>query len=270
MGYCDTGYERRSGIYAIVNSANGKCYIGSACRNIIKRWHVHKHDLRNGKHHSSHLQKSWNKHGEGSFLFIVLEICPPDKCVSMEQEFIDRFESFKRINGYNMTPTAGSVLGYKMTQEQREAVSKRMKQMGKPTQLFTEESRKKVGAALKGRKQSPERIAKTISGMNNMSQENRLLRSKRISEALKGKKLPEKRKIQISQYFKSIPRTAKWRAGISESNRRRWRKWRAERGIPEPCDPNPPAQDAVPPGQAWPAASPPTACGSPASASVPR
>ena len=47
-----------SGIYMIYNTINNKIYIGSSV-DIIKRMDSHLSYLRNGKHHSVHLQRAW-------------------------------------------------------------------------------------------------------------------------------------------------------------------------------------------------------------------
>ena len=57
-----------SGIYKIVNTVNGKKYVGSAV-DIKRRWQAHKLRLRKNNHHSPKLQNAWNKHGESSFTF---------------------------------------------------------------------------------------------------------------------------------------------------------------------------------------------------------
>ena len=43
--------KNKGGIYKIKNIINGKVYIGSAIY-FIKRWSVHKSELKNNKHHS--------------------------------------------------------------------------------------------------------------------------------------------------------------------------------------------------------------------------
>lgn len=48
-------------------------YIGSAV-DFRRRKYKHLADLRNNKHHSDHLQKSWNKYGSANFLFEVVEV----------------------------------------------------------------------------------------------------------------------------------------------------------------------------------------------------
>lgn len=52
--------EASSGIYEIVNTINGKRYVGSAV-SLKRRWVDHRRDLRAGKHHSRHLQNAWAK-----------------------------------------------------------------------------------------------------------------------------------------------------------------------------------------------------------------
>jgi len=60
------------GIYCIKNIINNKIYIGSSI-NIENRFKQHLSDLRNNNHHNSHLQFSYNKHGENNFVFYVLK-----------------------------------------------------------------------------------------------------------------------------------------------------------------------------------------------------
>jgi len=64
-----------SGIYKIVNTKNGKFYLGSS-KNIKRRWHRHKSALKHNKHHFTYLQRSWNKHGGSSFTFEIIKEMP--------------------------------------------------------------------------------------------------------------------------------------------------------------------------------------------------
>lgn len=57
-----------SGIYAIVNTINGKVYIGSS-KSVEGRCNGHFRDLRNHKHYNVKLQRAWNKYGEQSFSY---------------------------------------------------------------------------------------------------------------------------------------------------------------------------------------------------------
>ena len=64
-----------TGVYQIKNIVNGKIYIGSASSKFgfNSRWSRHVFDLKNGKHHSKHLQSSWDKYGSDKFKFEILE-----------------------------------------------------------------------------------------------------------------------------------------------------------------------------------------------------
>jgi group I intron endonuclease len=59
-------------IYAVRNTVNGKSYIGST-NDLYYRKALHLSQLRRGVHHSVILQRAFNKYGERSFDFIVLE-----------------------------------------------------------------------------------------------------------------------------------------------------------------------------------------------------
>jgi len=59
-------------IYAIINEQTEKFYVGSAS-NFRVRMLRHLSDLRNNKHCNTYLQRSYNKYGEESFHFEILE-----------------------------------------------------------------------------------------------------------------------------------------------------------------------------------------------------
>lgn len=61
------------GIYRIKNTTkDGYFYIGSAV-DIEERWGVHRWALRNHRHENEKLQRAWDKYGETSFVFEVIE-----------------------------------------------------------------------------------------------------------------------------------------------------------------------------------------------------
>jgi group I intron endonuclease len=115
--------EKR-GIYAIENVQTGMVYIGQA-QCIYARWHKHYADLVDGKHHSQHLQRSWNKRGEAAFRFIILEECDLGEMDSREQAWMDAVNSVR--HGYNTAPVAGSNRGVKHKPEARERKSRALK-----------------------------------------------------------------------------------------------------------------------------------------------
>lgn len=93
--------EMESGIYKIVNTTNGKCYVGSA-KNFTKRWARHFKDLRNGAHSSIKLQRSYDKHGESVFIPQIIELVEYEKTQIIEREdyWISQLDS--KANGYNI------------------------------------------------------------------------------------------------------------------------------------------------------------------------
>lgn len=60
------------GIYKIINVVNNKFYVGSAV-DFARRKRVHWSRLRRGNHSNKHLQSAWNKYGETSFVFVIVE-----------------------------------------------------------------------------------------------------------------------------------------------------------------------------------------------------
>jgi group I intron endonuclease len=62
-------------IYKIINTVNGKFYVGSTT-NTRERFRTHRNKLRRNKHHTKHLQAAWNKYGESMFVFHVVETIP--------------------------------------------------------------------------------------------------------------------------------------------------------------------------------------------------
>lgn len=77
-----------SGIYKIINKTNGKYYVGSSV-NIKRRWKHHKYHLRKNLHCNKHLQNAWNKHGESSFDFVVIEEVLAENIIQIEQTHLD-------------------------------------------------------------------------------------------------------------------------------------------------------------------------------------
>ena len=103
-GIIAIGDHMTIGIYCIRNTANNKRYIGSS-KNIPVRFRVHKSRLRKNKHHSSHLQNSYNS-SPTSFIFEVLEIvCNISDLEYKEQHWIDLYRSYDKEFGFNAVRT---------------------------------------------------------------------------------------------------------------------------------------------------------------------
>lgn len=176
---------KTSGIYRIVNTINGKQYIGSSV-DVEKRWNVHRCSFRKNKHHSPYLQKSWNKYGEDSFVFeIILDVENKNDLIAWEQIWINALKP-----EYNVLPTAGSSLGAKHSDKTKARMSAAKRQM-------SDETKAKMSAAKKGIKRSDDTKAK-------------------ISVAHKGKTLSDEHraKMDAAQQKQKIPLKATREDGL--------------------------------------------------------
>lgn len=88
------------GVYSITNTVTGKKYIGSSV-DIKRRWSDHKKILKKGNSSSYKLQNSYNKHGEGVFVYKIEEgDVPIGNLLNKEQEWCIFYNSVD--NGYNI------------------------------------------------------------------------------------------------------------------------------------------------------------------------
>lgn len=112
-----------SGIYKITNLINGKIYIGSSV-NLKRRKTIHLSNLKNKKHGNRYLQNSFDKYGEDNFIFEILEpVEDKNNLIVREQYWIDTLNACNKNIGYNLAPTAGSLLGVKRSQESKIKIS---------------------------------------------------------------------------------------------------------------------------------------------------
>jgi len=111
---------RTSGVYIIRNLKNGKSYIGSSV-NMHKRWQAHRQRARKGTHHSVLFQRAWDKYGEDSFLFDVVEEVEP---VSERLEYNEQNAIWLFRPAYNISPIAGRVPP--MSEESKRKLSEKM------------------------------------------------------------------------------------------------------------------------------------------------
>lgn len=90
------------GIYKITNIKNGKFYIGSTTRSFKDRFNDHARDLKNNKHKNYYLQSAYNKYGDSSFKFEILEVLENNTLVlEKEQYYITTLCISKKIS-YNI------------------------------------------------------------------------------------------------------------------------------------------------------------------------
>ena len=164
-----------AGIYEIVNTVNGKRYIGQSA-DITPRWTKHRSKLNLQKHPNRHLQSAWNTHGAEAFEFNILLVCAGTKemlCL-YEQQCLDALKP-----EYNICVAAESCLGVQRGPQTPEHIERRISplrgrlrppfsaewlanmsqsQMGKGHPQ-TEATRAKLRAANTGKKRTPEQSA---------------------------------------------------------------------------------------------------------------
>jgi len=174
--------QKNSGIYKIVHKNSGKYYVGSTV-DFIKRWNVHKRNLNKNKHINLHLQHAWNKHGNDSFEFKIVEYVDNVfgrhnvELLKIEQKYLDIAKSDKDSNidsHYNICYDATAPnLGRKFSKETIIKMSNASKK-----RKFSEETKKLLSHLAKERYKSQEE-------------------RKKISDSLKGHKLSNETKEKI-------------------------------------------------------------------------
>lgn len=93
----------KKGVYKIRCVVNDRHYIGSTTQSFSKRITHHVSLLRSGKHKNNYLQNTWNKYGEGNFVYEVLEELE-EGILESEQSYLD--ESLKGGLSLNINPLA--------------------------------------------------------------------------------------------------------------------------------------------------------------------
>ena len=112
----------KAGIYQIINTDNGKRYIGSSV-DVPRRLKAHADHLDLDTHVNAHLQRAYNKYGEGKFLFLILATCDASDAQDVEQRHFDAWQEGGRWdNLYNTRKTAGGGSDCILNSEQAEEI----------------------------------------------------------------------------------------------------------------------------------------------------
>jgi group I intron endonuclease len=173
-----------SGIYVILNTMTEQVYVGQSKR-IRKRLQDHKSYLKGLYHPNPYLQSSFNKYGEGKFVFRPMEYCAAELLTEKEQYWINQFNSMNRVFGFNMKEADFHA---PISEETRAKMSeaKKGKDSNRKGKKHSEESRAKMSAAKKGKDSN--RKGKTLS------EETRA----KISASCRGKTRSEETRTKIS------------------------------------------------------------------------
>lgn len=109
-------------VYKIENIKTKKVYVGSSVYGHTNRFERHKRDLKANRHHSSYLQRSWNKYGADYFIVTCveqLEVEDLSLLLEREQFYINLYKAYEPKYGFNMCKIAGSCRGRKHSAESK-------------------------------------------------------------------------------------------------------------------------------------------------------
>jgi group I intron endonuclease len=111
------------GIYKIVNTVTGQCYVGQSQR-VKKRLKEHFRLLRGNKHTNPHLQNSYNKYGAESFYGAVeIECSSLKELDQLENSFLQGDAWFEEPAVYNIADFAKAPMrGRKHSEEARQRI----------------------------------------------------------------------------------------------------------------------------------------------------
>ncbi|MEA5447584.1 GIY-YIG nuclease family protein [Leptolyngbya sp. CCNP1308] len=109
-----------TGIYSIVNTRNGKIYIGGTQdkKGFKSRFSKHFNLLHQDKHNCIPLQRAFNAYGLDGFEVWILEECEASKVLFFEQYYFDTWEPWADNDaGYNLCRVAGSTKHFAKSEE---------------------------------------------------------------------------------------------------------------------------------------------------------
>lgn len=113
------------GIYSIINTVNGKVYIGSTTSSYYDRIRRHLNQLEKGKNNAS-LQCDWDLYGPDVFIWRIEKILyNRDLVFSIEQDYLNFiFSVCNSEEIYNSCPTAKGTIGRKRPEHEKRKLSK--------------------------------------------------------------------------------------------------------------------------------------------------
>lgn len=166
-------------IYKILNTKNNKFLIGSTNNPKIRKIN-HFSNCRCNKHCNSKFQNSWNKYGEQSFKFqIIEEVYQIENLLKREQYWIDTYWNSGLL--LNVEPIAGKppIRNRPHTQETKNKISQTKKKDSQNIsdklrkRIWTEESKEKLRRVNLGKKYSMESKIKMSQSQYNWLKHNK-------------------------------------------------------------------------------------------------
>lgn len=187
-------------IYKITNILNGKIYVGQR---------TSKKDISEDKYMGSGVfyKRAVDKYGKENFKKSLLEYCNKDNIDEREIYWIAKLNSTDLNIGYNLCAGGGTTLGLKMTEEQKQKVSKSL--IGNKRTLGfkpTKETMSRMSKSHTGKKHSQETKEKCrncFKGRKHTEENKEKQRAKMMgNDYFKGHHLSDEVKKNISERMK--------------------------------------------------------------------
>lgn len=183
----------KSGIYKITNTVNNKVYVGQAV-NLGTRYGRHLYRIKRNEHHNDYIQRAFDKYGENSFKYEILEEIKDLSLLDSREKFwIDHHGGINSDDTYNLKDPllneyndyvkkkmSKSSLGKnnpnygnKWTDEQKEKASKNKKgvtledRIGKDKAKLVKQKMSKSQAGRKHSEETKEKIREANIGEKN-------------------------------------------------------------------------------------------------------
>lgn len=220
------GNANKSGVYKIINVNNGRIYIGS-CKIFKQRAQEHTKSLLKNKHSNKFLQGDFNKCGESSFEFRVIEVVSGEQRnrLLVEQKYIDQYYDNQQqcYNFDKRTNNNSRSCRSKSPGETRKKMSESMRKKWKDPEYrkFQSEFQSKKTKELW---QDSEYRARHVEAIREFTQKPEY--RKKLSKAAQGKEISKETRTKISKSVSKINKelwqNSEYRKKVIEGRKHSW------------------------------------------------
>ena len=156
------------GIYKWTNLITGRALVGQAgsTTGFKRRRSNYVNALKKGTYGNAYFQRSWDKHGEANFRFEVIQVIGDDDLLTKyEQLWVDHYRELPGGVYNDRGPVDAPRRGAKVTEESKQKWRETVARNG-GLPPHTAEALAKMSLTHKGRKLSPEHVAKKVAASN--------------------------------------------------------------------------------------------------------
>ena len=219
------------GIYVIRLSDTH--YYGGRTKNFRVRWAAHLRELREGRHNNRRMQRVFDRYGR--FDPEVVAVLAPDECPDAEQAWLD--ENFRKPGCVNLVASSrGGMAGVGRTRESRakqgatirsrpDLLEKARASLARNRVFITKEGRRigimKTAAKNRGRKQTPEQIARRVESITGRKNTPETIERMRVSAKRRAAAVPTSHGDETRALISTQQRGRVW-VNDGVVNRRVW------------------------------------------------